>query len=212
MEGTVFVVDDNADVRDSIAGLVRSRGYRCQGFSTAQDFLDRCPPSEAGCLVVDVRLPGLSGLDLQQRLPSLGYSLPVIVMTAHGDVPMAVRALQAGALDFLEKPFDPALLLRLVGRALAADQRVRRMRLERSTLDARVALLTDRERDILRLVTEGHYNKVVADKLGVSISTVEMHRKKLMEKLRAESLYDLVRIAEICLAAPDDARAEPPSR
>lgn len=203
MEGTVYVVDDSIEVRESVAALLASRGRACRMFPDAESFLGDCPPRSTGCLMLDVRIPGIGGLDLLDRLRELGYTLPVIIVTAHADVPMAVRALKAGAMDFLEKPFRPDLLLTLVERALEADQRLDAVRRERETLEARFALLTAREKEILRRVTDGQYNKVIADKLCLSVSTVEAHRKRIMEKLHAESLYDLVRIAELGLHRPE---------
>ena len=202
MAGTVHVVDDSAEVRDSVAALLASRGLACRVFSDAEAFLADCPPRSTGCLMLDVRIPGIGGLDLLDRLGELGYTLPVIIVTGHADVAMAVRALKSGAMDFLEKPFRPELLLTLVDRALAADQRLEAVRRERETLEARFALLTDREKEILQRVTDGQYNKVIADKLCLSVSTVEAHRKRIMEKLHAESLYDLVRIAELWMQRP----------
>ena len=195
-QGTVYVVDDSAEVRASLTLLLRSKGLPSRCFQDAWAFLNACPPSVSGCLIVDVRMPGLSGLDLQYRLREEGYTLPVIVITGHGDVPMAARALKAGALDFIEKPFAPSVLIPLINEALALDARLRQQRCEAALQRARLALLTAREREILHQVVEGHFNKVIAANLRVSVSTVEAHRKKIMEKLRAKSLYDLVHIVE----------------
>lgn len=205
-EGTVYVVDDSAEVRASLTVLLRSKGLHSRCFPNAWAFLNACPPSASGCLIVDVRMPGLSGLDLQYRLREEGYTLPVIVITGHGDVPMATRALKAGALDFIEKPFAPSVLIPLINEALTIDARLRQQRCEEALLRARWALLTAREREILQQVVGGHFNKVIAADLGVSVSTVETHRKKIMEKLHARSLYDLVHIAELFLGS------EPPPR
>ncbi|HET8700097.1 MAG TPA: response regulator [Nitrococcus sp.] len=196
-QGTVYVVDDSVEVRESLTVLLRSRGLQSACFPDAPAFLNACPPSASGCLIVDVRMPGLSGLDLQQQLHDRGYTLPVIVITGHGDVPMAVRALKAGALDFIEKPFASSSLIPLINEALVLDARLRARRCEEATLRARLALLAPREREILRQIVNGRYNKVIAADLGVSVSTVETHRKKIMEKLHANSLYDLVRMAEL---------------
>lgn len=196
---TVYVVDDSAEVRESLTLLLRSKGLQSRCFPDAQAFLNACPPSAPGCLILDVRMPGLSGLDLQHCLHEQGYTLPVIIITGHADVQMAVRALKAGALDFIEKPFAPSVLIPLINEALALDVRLRQQRREEAMLRARFALLTPREREILRQVVKGHYNKVIATNLGVSVSTVETHRKKIMEKLRANSLYDLVQFVELGL-------------
>lgn len=198
-QGTVYVVDDSAEVRESLAVLLRSKGLQSRCFSDAGAFLDACSPTAAGCLIADVRMPGLSGLDLQRHLQEQGCTLPVIIITGHGDVPMAVRALKAGALDFIEKPFAPSVLIPLINEALALDGRLRQQRNEEAMLKARFALLTPREREILQQVVEGRFNKVIAADLGVSVSTIEAHRKKIMEKLRASSLYDLVQIVELDL-------------
>lgn len=196
-QSTVYVVDDSVEVRESLTVLLRSKGLQSCCFPDAQAFLKACAPHVAGCLIVDVRMPGLSGLDLQHLLQERGYTLPVIVITGHGDVPMAVRALKAGALDFIEKPFAPSVLIPLINEALALDARLSHRRCEEAMLRARFALLTPREREILQQIVNGHYNKVVAADLGVSVSTVEAHRKRIMEKLRAKSLYDLVHIVEL---------------
>ncbi len=196
-ESIVYVVDDNVVVRDSIVGLLESTGLRCRSFPDAQSFLDSCPRDAAGCLVLDVRMPGRSGLALQRELCELGYSLPVIMITGHGEVPMAVRALKNGAFDFLEKPFSTDSLLSSIDRALAVDARGRRKRQEEEMCRRRLALLSERERQILQYVSAGHYNKVIADKLGLSVSTVETHRRKIVRKLRARSIFDLVRIADL---------------
>lgn len=198
-QGTVYVVDDSVEVRESLAALLRSKGLQSCCFADAGAFLNACSSNVAGCLIADVRMPGLSGLDLQRRLQEQGYTLPVIIITGHGDVPMAVRALKAGALDFIEKPFAPSMLIPLINEALALDVRRRQRRHEEATLRARLALLTLRERKILQQIVKGHYNKVIAADLGVSVSTVEACRKKIMEKLRASSLYDLVQIVELDL-------------
>lgn len=196
-QGTVYVVDDSAEVRESLAVLLRSKGLQSRCFPNAGAFLNACSSNVAGCLIADVRMPGLSGLDLQRRLQEQGYTLPVIIITGHADVPMAVRALKAGALDFIEKPFAPSMLIPLINEALALDVRRRQRRHEEAMLRSRLALLTLRERKILQQIVKGHYNKVIAADLGVSVSTVEVCRKKIMEKLRASSLYDLVQIVEL---------------
>ena len=186
-DAVVSVVDDDPAVRDSIAMLVRTEGLTVRTFDSARSFLaawDRCEP---GCLVVDLRLPGPSGLDLQQRLAAEGDAPPIIFLTGYGTVPAAVRALKAGAIDFLEKPFDPATLLVRIHEALARD-RARRSHVRR--LDA----LTRREREILEQVKEGNTNKVIAANLGISVRTVELHRARGMRKIGIRSVAELVQL------------------
>lgn len=195
--GIVYVVDDDAGVRESIGTLLRSRGLAMEIFPDAASFLQAYAPGRHGCLVVDVRLPGMSGLDLQRRLQALGEMLPVIVMSGHADVPMAARAMKAGAVDFIEKPFPPRRLLEGVENALALDAERRRRHCDDAVRRAGLARLTPREREILHRVAAGSYNKVIAAELGVSVSTVEVHRRRLMQKLGAKTLYDVVRAAEL---------------
>ena len=186
-EAVVFVVDDDPMVRDSIAMLVRTEGLVVRTFGSARSFLEAWDRCEPGCLVVDLRLPGLSGLDLQQRLAAEDDAPPIIFLTGYGTVPAAVRALKAGAIDFLEKPFDPATLLARIHEALARD-RARRSRTRR--LDA----LTRRERQILEQVKEGSTNKVIAANLGISVRTVELHRARGMRKVGVRSVAELVHL------------------
>ena len=186
-EAVVFVVDDDPAVRDSIAMLVRTEGLVVRTFGSARSFLEAWDRCEPGCLVVDLRLPGLSGLDLQQRLAGEDDAPPIIFLTGYGTVPAAVRALKAGAIDFLEKPFDPATLLVRIHEALDRD-RTRRSRTRR--LDA----LTRREREILEQVKEGHTNKVIAANLGISVRTVELHRARGMRKIGVRSVAELVQL------------------
>ncbi len=195
----MFIVDDDPAVRESTELLLQSRGIGTRGFPEAQTFLDAYRPNLRGCVLVDVRMPGLSGLDLQARLAGAGSTLPVIVVTGHGDVPMAVRAIKAGALDFLQKPFDARALEALVRQALDLDDQRRREQQRIETERARVALLTERERQVLARISQGHYNRVIADELGISISTVEAHRRNVMDKLRAHTMYELVRIVDTYL-------------
>lgn len=186
-EAAVFVVDDDPAVRDSIAMFIRAEGIEVRTFDSARSLLaewERCKP---GCLIVDLRLPGASGLDLQERLAGDDNAPPIIFLTGYGTVPAAVRALKAGAMDFLEKPFDPAVLLALVREALARD-RARRADIRR--LDA----LTRREREVLGKVVEGDTNKVIAANLGISVRTVELHRARGMRKLGVRSVAELVRL------------------
>jgi FixJ family two-component response regulator len=197
-EPTVYVVDDEPAVRDSLAMLLRSVGLRVEAFASATAFLDAYAPALTGCLVADVRMPGMSGLALQEALAALGSTLPVIIVTGHGDVAMAVRAMKAGAADFIEKPFNEQTLLDAVHRAMATRKPSVSPGAARAEIEARVATLTPREKEVMLLVAEGRPNKVVATRLGLSTRTVEVHRAKVMEKLQARSLADLVRMAIAC--------------
>lgn len=194
-EPTVFIVDDDKAVARSLRWLIESIRLKVETFGSAQDFLDGFVPGRSGCLVLDVRMPGMSGLDLQERLAAQQIRLPIIFITGHGDVKMAVRAVQAGAFDFVEKPFNDQDLLDRIQRAIAhdADQRDREERLLQ--IRALFATLTPREREVLDRVVEGLSNKAVANALGLSAKTVEAHRARVMEKLRARSLSDLVKLA-----------------
>ncbi|HRF61583.1 MAG TPA: response regulator transcription factor [Candidatus Competibacter sp.] len=191
---TVFLIDDDQAVRDAVALLLQTGGLAVETFASATDFLEAGVAQRPGCLVLDVRMPGLSGLDLQKQLRTSGYRIPIIFMTGHGDIPMAIRAMKAGAFDFIEKPFQGQALLARIQEALAFDVRERRRQAYRTEAAARVALLSPREREVLDRVVEGQYNKVIAAELGISLSTVEIHRKRVMEKLQAESLSDLIRL------------------
>ena len=208
-EPIVHVIDDETDVRSAIALLLRSVGLKSRLYASALEFLEEPLPEGPGCLVVDVRLPGMSGLDLQDRLRRLGGSLPVIVVTGHGDVQMAVRAMRAGALDFIEKPFHDQQLLDRVHEALERSARAHDDTGEHEQLRGRYASLTEREREILGYVVDGRANKRIADELGLSIRTVETHRARIMSKLGATSLSHLVRLS---VAVLDDlqAGAQPP--
>ncbi|MGH8680758.1 MAG: response regulator transcription factor [Burkholderiales bacterium] len=195
-EPTVYVVDDEPAIRDSLALLLRSVGLASRTFPSAPAFLDGFDAGAPGCLVADVRMPGMSGLELQEALRARAAALPVIIITGHGDIAMAVRAMKAGAADFIEKPFNEQVLLDAVHRALA-QQRPGEAQPSavRAEIEARVAALTPREREVMLLVAEGRPNKVVATRLGLSTRTVEVHRAKAMEKMQARSLADLVRMA-----------------
>ena len=193
-EPTVFIVDDDQEVREAIELLLRSVGLHAESFPSAQEFLDRFDPERPGCLVLDVRMRGMSGLELQQRLLEAPVHPPVIVITGHGDVPMAVRAIQAGAVDFLEKPFHDQALLDAVHRALETDAQRRGHASRLADIQERLTRLTPREREILEQVVAGKRNKVIAIDLGISQSTVEAHRARVMEKMEAASLSDLMRM------------------
>lgn len=191
---TVFVVDDDRAVRDSLALLVQSVGLEVETFAGAGEFLDAYRPDRPGCLITDIRMPGMSGLDLQERLTEDGYHIPVIVLTGFGDVPAAVRALKGGAVDFVEKPFNPQALLDLVQQAIARDTELRQQAAREADVAERVALLTPREQEVMALVVAGKANKVVAIDLAISERTVELHRGRIMKKMQARSLAELMRI------------------
>jgi len=191
---TVFVVDDDREVRDALQLLMESVGLVVETRDSAQAYLDRFDPERAGCLVVDVRMPGMSGIDLQARLAAERLHPPIIIITGHGDVPMAVRAVQAGAVDFIEKPFNDQALLDSVHRAIEQDAEQRGEASILSDIRARYEKLTPREREVLEQVVAGKRNKVIAIDLDVSQSTVEAHRAKVMEKMEADTLSDLMRM------------------
>lgn len=193
-EATVFVVDDDEAVRDSLSMLVRSVGLEAETFASAAEFLDAFDAERRGCLVLDVRMPGMGGLDLQERLVEMNAALPIIFITGHGEIPLAVRAIQAGAVDFLQKPFSDQELLDRIHQALEDDLENRRQRAGQDEIRARLGTLTPREREVLDLVVEGEANKVIANRLGVSQRTVEVHRARVMEKMQADSLAHLVRL------------------
>lgn len=191
---TVFVVDDDDAVRDALELLMESVGLAVETFGSAQELLDTIDHSRRGCLILDIRMPGMSGLELQDRLVSDGFDLPVIFISGHGDVPMAVRSMRRGAMDFLLKPFNDQDLLDRIHQALKLD-RGRKIELEHQQAIAdRIATLTPREREVMDLVTEGYTNKVIANRLELSQRTVELHRAKVMEKMGAPSLAHLVRM------------------
>jgi two-component system response regulator FixJ len=197
-EPTVYIVDDEPAIRHSLELLLRSVGIPAQSFASATDFLDAYSTDLDGCLIADVRMPGMSGLQLQEALAERGAGLPVIIITGHGDIGMAVRAMKAGAADFIEKPFNEQALLDAVHRALAGRRQAEPASGARADIEARIAALTPREKEVLLLVAEGRPNKVVATRLGLSTRTVEVHRAKVMEKMQARSLADLVRMAIAC--------------
>lgn len=190
-EPTVFVVDDDQTMRGSLRWLLESLKLNVEMYSSARDFLSAYDPAKPGCLLLDVRMPEISGLQLQDILAQRQIRLPVIMISGHGDVPVAVRAMKAGALDFIEKPFNDETLLERVQAALATDARQRREAAERRTVQARLALLTPREREVLDKVVGGSPNKTIAAALGISTKTVEAHRAKVMEKMAAHSVADL---------------------
>ena len=195
-EPVVFIVDDDASVRDAVEDLLRSVGLRAESFGSAQEFLNRVRPEAPGCIVLDVRLPGLSGLEFQRSLTQAGVYLPIIFMTGYGDIPMSVQAMKSGAIEFLAKPLKEQALLDAVQSAIERDRaRIREAKVV-ADLRKRLDSLTSRERDVLALVVTGRLNKQVAGQLGVSEMTVKVHRSQVMRKMRAKSLVDLVRMAD----------------
>jgi FixJ family two-component response regulator len=191
---TVFIVDDDDAVRDSLRLLVKSLKVRAETFSSAVQFLDKYDPKRPGCLVLDIRMPGMSGLELQKRLHEAGATIPIIFITGHGDVPMAVHAMQAGAIDFIQKPFRDQDLIDRIQQAVAQDGRMRATLADRSAIRQRLTSLTPREDQVMRMVVEGKANKVVAFDLGLSERTVEIHRSRVMSKMHADSLAQLVQM------------------
>jgi FixJ family two-component response regulator len=192
----VFVIDDDRMIRDGLQSLIRSVGLRVETFASAQDFLGAKRPDTPACLVLDVRMPGLSGLDLQLKLRDDGIPIPIIFITGHGDIPMSVRAMKEGAHEFLTKPVRGQDLLDSVQKALASDRALRQERREANEIRARFESLTPREKEVLELVVAGLLNKQIADQLGMSELTVKTHRAHVMEKTQAESLAHLVRMSE----------------
>ena len=192
----VFVVDDDVGTRESLKNLVRSVGLRVEAFASAQDFLCSTRPDVPGCLVLDVRLPGLSGLDLQKRMVEVELEIPIVFISGHGDIPMSVRAMKAGAVEFLTKPFRDQELLDAIQQALERDRNAREQRAEIAELRSRYRLLTPREREVMALVVTGLLNKQIAGELGTSEASVKVHRQHVMEKMRAGSLAALVRMAD----------------
>jgi FixJ family two-component response regulator len=191
---TVFIVDDDDAVRDSLRMLVKSLKVRSEAYASATEFLEKFDPTRPGCLVLDIRMPGMSGLELQKRLHELGAIIPIIFITGHGDVPMAVHAMQAGAIDFIQKPFRDQDLIDRIQQAIAQDDRMRRSLTDRQAIRQRVESLTPRETEVMRMVVDGKANKVIAMDLGLSERTVEIHRSRVMSKMRADSLAQLVQM------------------
>ena len=191
-QGSVYIVDDSAGVRRSLQWMLDSAGFLVEAYGSAGQFLVACHPMIRGCLLLDVRMPGMDGLELQRELGTLGFEIPVIFLTGHGDVEMSARATRAGAFDFFEKPFNASLLLDRVREAIAHDDQARSNREARSGTARRLSLLTPRERQVLDMVVAGKANKVIAFELGISDKTIEKHRAKVMRKMAASNLAELV--------------------
>lgn len=191
---TVFVVDDDQSIRHAMGLLLKSVGLEHETFESADDFLTRHNGSENGCLVLDIRMPGLGGLELQDKLIEMNSTLPIIFITGHGDIPMAVEAMQKGAVDFIQKPFRDQELLDRISQALNTANELQSERQQQSKIQECIDSLTNREREVLELVVTGKPNKIIAHELGVSQRTVEIHRARVMEKMHARSLAELVRM------------------
>jgi len=191
----IHIVDDDSAVRDALGLLMRAEGLETRTHASAEAFLETLTPTSKGCVLLDVRMPGLSGLELQQVLKKKQAAMPVIIMTGYADVPMAVQAMKAGAVDFIEKPFDNDRLLKQVRTCLQLCEQVQETNLLQMAAGEKTARLTRRERQVMEMLVEGHQNRLIAEKLGISPRTVEIHRARVMEKLEAHSLSDVVRIA-----------------
>ena len=192
-KATVFVVDDDASVRKALARSIQTANLNVKVFASAREFLDQGPPDGPGCLVLDVRMPGLSGLELQAELNSRNIRIPIIFITGHGDIPMSVKAMKGGATNFLTKPFEIAKLLEAIREALKQDKGLHASRLESAEAQRRIQTLTPRERQVLGLVVKGRLNKQIADELGASERTIKVHRGRVMYKMEVKSVADLVR-------------------
>ncbi len=206
----VYLVDDDDAVRDSLGLLLRSIGIDCELYASALEFLEHYDPKRQACLVADIRMPGLSGLELQQRLNEQRAEIPMIFITGHGDVPMAVNAMKAGAADFIQKPFRDQDLIDRIHKALERDKERRTARAEEGAIRARLALLTPRETEVMQRVVRGQANKVIAMDLGVSQRTVELHRARVMRKLKMRSLAELVHAVDKVGGVPDVPSTESP--
>lgn len=191
----VFIVDDDQQVRSALQLLMESVGLKVETYTSAQEYLDHFDSSRTGCLIIDVRMPGISGLDLQARLAAEKIHPPIIIITGHGDVPMAVRAVQTGAIDFIEKPFNNQSMLDSVHHAIELDARQRGESSRLQEIEANYHTLTPREKEVLQQVIEGKRNKIIAAELNISQSTVEAHRSRVMDKMHAATLSDLMRMA-----------------
>lgn len=201
---TIFIVDDDEAARDSLAILLESADYRVEAFASGRSFLERVPTTQNGCALVDIRMPEIGGLELQDALKERAIEIPIVFVTGHADVPVAVRAMRAGAIDFVEKPFTAEVILDAVERALEQAALLHERTATATTARSRLEQLTEREREVFEQLVEGHPNKVIAAKLDISPRTVEIHRSRVMDKTGARSLSDLVRMA--IAVNPDRAR------
>jgi len=195
-EAVIAIVDDDLSVREGLETLIRSAGWRVETFASAQEFLARPRAEAPSCLILDLQLPGLSGLDLQKRMAELELEIPIVFLTGHGNIPASVQAMKAGAVEFLTKPFDEQDLLRAIEEALERDRRTRRRYAEMRELQGRYESLTAREQEVMQQVVSGLLNKQVAAELKISEVTVKVHRGQVMRKMRADSLADLVRMGD----------------
>jgi len=202
--GTVFVVDDDEQVRRSIEQLGRSVGLNVAAFASADEFLKSVSDDVAGCLVTDVRMPGMNGLDLQRRLAESGFCLPVVVVTGYAEVPMAVQALKAGAFDFIQKPFRPLALVEVIQRAIEADAKHRKQRQQVREIRTRLASLSLRESEVLKLLASGKTTKRISAQLNISLTTVDFHRNNILGKMRVDNLVELTRAVALSELADDE--------
>lgn len=199
---TVFVVDDDPEIRASMQLLIAAQGINVEVFADAGDFLQRFDPTRWGCLLLDIRMPGISGLELQQQLRASGIDIPIIMMTGHGNVPTVIEVMKTGATDFLQKPFDYQALLQAVSRGLELDRSAHEERARRLTIRTRIAKLTSRQQEVMEMVVKGVVNRQIAATLGLSPKTIEFHRTRVMKKMDAGSLLDLVRMVGVVRQSP----------
>jgi FixJ family two-component response regulator len=203
-ESTIFVIDDDTSVRKSLSRLLRTLGFNVEAYESGEQFLSREPYHGIGCVILDIKMPGLSGMDLHDELIRTGHILPIIFVTGHGDIPMSVRAMKKGAVDFLPKPFDEDELLQALSKAIEANKKTKEEQTEHNHTMMLVEQLTPREREIVPYIISGMLNKQIAFKLGIAEKTVKVHRGRIMEKLCVESVADLVRLAEKVGIEPTD--------